>query len=107
MKKVLIIIVASLFLITLTGCSSKDSEEEQNKKELTLEQKELEKAKSEVIAEVGVDKVYWAKSSKKYHVDPDCPAFSYSETVYEGTVEDAFERGLDPCRRCIPELDEE
>jgi 4-amino-4-deoxy-L-arabinose transferase-like glycosyltransferase len=69
---------------------------------------QLEKAQKEVIAEVGVDKVYWAPTGKKYHVDPDCPAFSQSETVYEGTVADAYERGLtDPCRRCIHELEED
>ena len=68
---------------------------------------QLEKAQKEVIAEVGVDKVYWAPTGKKYHVDPDCPAFSQSETVYEGTVADAYERGLtDPCRRCIHELED-
>lgn len=69
---------------------------------------QLENARKEVIAEVGVDKVYWAKTGKKYHVDPDCPAFSQSEEIYEGTVEDAFERGLtDPCRRCIHALEED
>ena len=52
--------------------------------------------------------VYWAEHSKKYHVDQDCPAFSRSETVYEGTVRDAYEKGLtDPCRRCIPEYHED
>ena len=56
------------------------------------------------VSESGL--VYWAPHSKKYHVDPDCPAFSQSETVYEGTVKQAFEHNLtDPCRRCIPELD--
>ena len=52
--------------------------------------------------------VYWAPHSKKYHVDPDCPAFSQSETVYEGTVKQAFENNLtDPCRRCIPALEDD
>ena len=70
---------------------------------------QLEKARQEVLAETnGVDKVYWAKTGKKYHVDPDCPAFSQSEEIYEGTVEDAYERGLtDPCRRCIHALEED
>ena len=74
---------------------------------------QLEKAQKEVEAvghknENGDYVVYWAEHSKKYHVDSDCPAFSQSETVYEGTVADAYERGLtDPCRRCIPELEED
>ena len=68
---------------------------------------QLEHAQEEVMAVSETGKVYWAPTSKKYHVDPDCPAFSQSETVYEGTVEQAFEEGLtDPCRRCIPEIEE-
>lgn len=66
---------------------------------------QLAKAEKEVnaVSEKGV--VYWAPHSKKYHVDKDCPAFSRSETVFEGTVRQAFEKGLtDPCRRCIPEI---
>ena len=71
---------------------------------------QLAKAEQEVEAvgkqgEDGKYYVYWAPHSKKYHVDPDCPAFSQSETVYEGTVKQAFEKNLtEPCRRCIPEL---
>ena len=51
-----------------------------------ISEEQLAQAQQEVIAAGGVDKVYWGKYSKKYHVDPDCPAFSQSETVYEGTV---------------------
>jgi len=68
----------------------------------------LERAEQEVLQVSPSGTVYWAEHSKKYHVDPDCPAFSNSEVVYEWTVADAYERGLtDPCRRCIPELDDE
>jgi hypothetical protein len=68
----------------------------------------LEQAQKEVLQVSPSGTVYWAEHSKKYHVDQDCPAFSNSEVVYEGTVADAFERGLtDPCRRCIPEYHEE
>lgn len=68
----------------------------------------LELAEKEVLQVSPSGTVYWAEYSKKYHVDKDCPAFSNSETVYEGTVRDAYERGLtDPCRRCIPEYHEE
>ena len=64
----------------------------------------LERAEQEVLQVSPSWTVYWAEYSKKYHVDKDCPAFSNSETVYEGTVRDAYERWLtDPCRRCIPE----
>ncbi len=69
---------------------------------------QLERAEKEVLQVSPSGTVYWATYSKKYHVDKDCPAFSNSETVYEGTVRDAYERGLtDPCRRCIPELEDE
>ena len=65
---------------------------------------QLERAEKEVLQVSPSGTVYWATYSKKYHVDKDCPAFSNSETVYEGTVRDAYERWLtDPCRRCIPE----
>jgi len=64
----------------------------------------LERAEQEVLQVSPDGTIYWAEHSKKYHVDKDCPAFSRSETVYEWTVRDAYERGLtDPCRRCIPE----
>ena len=64
----------------------------------------LEQAQKEVLQVSPSGTVYWAEHSKKYHVDQNCPAFSRSETVYEGTVRDAYERWLsDPCRRCIPE----
>lgn len=68
----------------------------------------LERAEKEVLQVSPSGTVYWAEHSKKYHVDQDCPAFSRSETVYEGTVRDAYERWLtDPCRRCIPEYHED
>ncbi len=68
----------------------------------------LERAEQEVLQVSPSGTVYWAEHSKKYHVDQDCPAFSRSETVYEWTVRDAYERGLtDPCRRCIPEYHED
>ena len=68
----------------------------------------LERAEQEVLQVSPDGKVYWAEYSKKYHVDKDCPAFSNSEKVYEGTVRDAYERWLtDPCRRCIPEYHED
>lgn len=69
---------------------------------------QLAHAEKEVKAVSPSGKVYWAKHSKKYHVDKDCPAFSRSEEVYEGSVAAAYENNLtDPCRRCIPELKED
>jgi len=65
---------------------------------------QLLRAEQEVLQVSPSGTVYWATYSKKYHVDKDCPAFSNSDTVYEGTVRDAYEKWLtDPCRRCIPE----
>lgn len=73
-----------------------------------ISSEQLELAQKEVLQVSPSGTVYWAEYSKKYHVDKDCPAFSNSETVYEWTVADAFERGLtDPCRRCIPEYHED
>ena len=70
-----------------------------------ISSEQLARAEQEVqaVSETGI--VYWAPNSKKYHVDKNCPAFSQSKTVYEGTVKQAFEHNLtEPCRRCIPEL---
>ena len=95
-SKTIVTAVAAIAMI-IAGVSSYDFNP------VSLEQ--LEHAEKEVQSVSGNNIVYWAPHSKKYHVDPDCPAFSQSETVYEGTVKQAFEKGLtDPCRRCIPEL---
>ncbi len=96
--KTIVTVIAAVALLA-AGISSYDFN--------PVSSEDLERAQKEVIAEVGVDKVYWAKTGKKYHVDPDCPAFSQSEEIYEGTVADAYERNLtDPCRRCIHALDD-
>lgn len=95
-----IVTVVAVVALLAAGISSYDFN--------PVSSEDLERAQKEVIAEVGVDKVYWAKTGKKYHVDPDCPAFSQSEEIYEGTVADAYERGLtDPCRRCIHALEDD
>ncbi len=97
--KTIVTAVAAVALL-IAGISSYDFN--------PVSSEDLERAQKEVIAEVGVDKVYWAKTGKKYHVDPDCPAFSQSEEIYEGTVADAYERGLtEPCRRCIHALEDD
>ena len=98
-SKTLVTAVAAVALV-IAGVSSYDFN--------PISQEQLEKAEKEVVNVSGNKTVYWAPHSKKYHVDPDCPAFSQSETVFEGTVKQAFEKGLtDPCRRCIPELKDE
>ena len=97
--KTIITAIAAIALV-IAGVSSYDFN--------PISSEQLEHAEKEVMNVSGGNTVYWAPHSKKYHVDPDCPAFSQSETVYEGTVKQAFEKGLtDPCRRCIPELEEE
>lgn len=98
-SKTLVTAIAAVALV-IAGVSSYDFN--------PISQEQLEKAEKEVVNVSGNKTVYWAPHSKKYHVDPDCPAFSQSETVFEGTVKQAFEKGLtDPCRRCIPELKDE
>lgn len=97
-SKTIVTVVAALALV-IAGVSSYDFN--------PVSQEQLDRAEQEVLNVSGGNTVYWAPHSKKYHVDPDCPAFSQSETVYEGTVKQAYERGLtEPCRRCIPELDD-
>ena len=97
--KTIVTVVAAIALV-VAGVSSYDFNP------VSLEQ--LKHAEKEVQNVSGGNTVYWAPHSKKYHVDPDCPAFSQSETVYEGTVKKKKKKGLtDPCRRCIPELEDD
>lgn len=95
-----IVTVVAIIALLAAGISSYDFN--------PVSSEQLDRAEKEVAAVSESGKVYWAPHSKKYHVDKDCPAFSQSETVYEGTVKQAFERNLtDPCRRCIPALEED
>ena len=97
--KTIVTVIAAIALI-IAGVSSFDFN--------PISSEQLEHAEKEVMNVSGGNTVYWAPHSKKYHVDPDCPAFSQSETVFEGTGKQAFEKGLtEPCRRCIPELEDE
>lgn len=90
----------AIVLLLVAGISSYDFN--------PVSSEQLQRAEQEVLNVSPNGKVYWAPNSKKYHVNPDCPAFSQSETVYEGTVKQAFENNLtDPCRRCIPELEDD
>ena len=90
-------LVAGIILLLVAGVSSYDFN--------PVSSEQLLQAEKEVEAVSPSGTVYWAPTSKKYHVNPDCPSFSKSETVYEGTVKQAFENNLtEPCRRCIPEL---
>jgi len=73
-----------------------------------VSQESLAQAQAEVAAISDVDWVYWAKSSKKYHITSECRAFSRSSQIIEGTVAKAFSEGLtEPCRICIPALEED
>ena len=102
-----IVTVVAVIALLVAGVTSYDFN--------PVSREQLERAEKEVVATKDFEKndngepvVYWAPHSKKYHLHKDCPAFSQSETVYEGTVKQAYEHNLtDPCRRCIPELKEE
>ena len=99
-KNKTIVSVVAIVLLLVAGVSSYDFN--------PVSSEQLQRAEQEVLSVNPDGTVYWAPNSKKYHVDKDCPSFSRSETVIEGTVRDAYEAGLtDPCRRCIPELKDE
>lgn len=56
----------------------------------------------EAQATYGDGTVYWTTFGKSYHVDPDCHTLSRSRTLYEGTIEEAFEANRhDPCDWCV------
>lgn len=95
-----IVTVVAVIALLIAGVTSYDFN--------PISKEQLEKAEKEVLNVSETGTVYWAPHSKKYHVDQDCPAFSQSKEVYEGTVKQAFEHNLtEPCRRCIPELKED
>ena len=97
-SKAIVSVIATLALL-IAGVASYDFN--------PVSSEQLQRAQAEVSAVSDTGHVYWGKYSKKYHVDPDCPAFSQSDEIYEGTVAQAFEKGLtDACRRCIPALGE-
>lgn len=51
--------------------------------------------------QVGSGVVYWTQWGRSYHLDPNCHTLSRSATLYEGTVEEAFEaKRNDPCDFC-------
>ena len=106
-KNKTIVSVVAVVLMLVAGVASYDFNP------VSVEQ--LEQAEKEVLAtenfdtnEAGEAVVYWAKHSKKYHVDKDCPALKNSDEVFVGTVKAAYEKNLtEPCRRCIPELEDD
>lgn len=95
-----IVSVVAIIALLIAGFTSYDYN--------PVSSEQLAQAQREVEAVSPDGIVYWAPHSKKYHVDPDCPAFSNSETIYKGTVAMAFEKNLtEPCRRCIPALEDD
>ncbi len=99
-KNKTIVSVVGIIVLLIAGVSSYDFN--------PVSEEQLLRAEQEVLNVNPEGTVYWAPNSKKYHVKQDCPSFSRSETIIEGSVRDAFEAGLtDPCRRCIPELEED
>lgn len=42
-------------------------------------------------------KIYYTKTGKSYHYDDECGRGTY----YECTLEEALEKGLEPCKKCV------
>ena len=77
---------------------------------------QLQAAKNEILAngnydtdEKGNPVVYWVEHSKKYHINSNCSAINRSntsDTIYQGTLEAAYQKGLtEPCRICIKAME--
>lgn len=65
-----------------------------------VSQEDLAAAKEESVA-IGDGTAYWTQWGRSYHFDPDCRTLKNSSTIYQGTVEDAFEANrTDPCDFC-------
>ncbi|NCB30937.1 MAG: hypothetical protein EOM66_05955 [Clostridia bacterium] len=55
----------------------------------------------EQAAEESNGMAYWTQWGRSYHLDPNCHTLSRSATIYEGTIEEAFEaKRTDPCDFC-------
>lgn len=44
--------------------------------------------------------VYTTKTGKKYHSSKNCPGLSNAKAIYESTLSQAKNKGLDPCSKC-------
>ncbi|MCL1796076.1 MAG: hypothetical protein FWG37_04200 [Clostridia bacterium] len=56
---------------------------------------------AEAIELVGDGQVYWTRFGRKYHIHDDCSSLSNSSTLYQGSVEEAFEASrVELCKFC-------
>lgn len=65
-----------------------------------VSQEDLAQAKTDSTV-LGDGTSYWTVWGRSYHFDPNCRTLLNSATVYEGTIEQAFEANrTDPCDFC-------
>jgi len=63
-------------------------------------------AKEDFEGGLFADTVYWTQFGKSYHLDPDCHTLLRSKTIYEGSVDEAYDANrTDPCDFCAMEED--
>lgn len=56
------------------------------------------KENSNIISDSSTEhKIYCTKTGKSYHYNDNCGSGNY----YECTLEEALERGLEPCKKCV------
>lgn len=109
MKIAKIILTIALMLLSLCSCNSKEYHE-RSKILLIQETTNSEQASSETSTETSkiIDSsnsstvkvqniVYFTKSGKRYHYINNCGKGTY----YECTIEEAKEKGLTPCKKCV------
>lgn len=65
---------------------------------ISKEAKEAQLAEAEALS---IGTVYWSTFGHKYHYDPDCQAIKNSDTLYEGSVEQAIQGNrTELCKFC-------
>ena len=70
-----------------------------------VSQEALNSAQEQAEA-VSDGQVYWTMFGRKYHLYEDCSSLAYSETLYLGTVDQAFEANrVDLCKFCETRAD--
>ncbi len=91
MKKI-VTVVAAVALVVAVGASIDYN---------PVSQEDLAQAKQESLAATGDGVVNWTQWGHSYHYDPDCRSLKNSATIYQGSIEEAFEANkTDPCDFC-------
>lgn len=107
MKKLTLILI--VFVLIITGCKNEPDTPEEVWGELIEQEGDYvwdtltaEQQKLINYPDLDKDNVYWVSKGKSYHSIEWCYTLSKSDTILNGTLEEAFDEGKsDPCSKCV------